>query len=344
MKNEQVIECLLCKGVAELKYEKYPGYQKPDTYNIYNCHQCNTSFSLPRIEANNIYELIYKHGPKVRWYDIYWINAEIVKKSTNPLKFLTESEASYWAVQESLKTVINKDANSTKILEIGCGLGYLTYSLNKAGYNSIGLDISKEAINKAIENYGDFFICADLHEYSKLHMNEYDVIIFTEVIEHLDNIYSFMSSLVSLLSANGKIILTTPNKSFYPKNVLWATDLPPVHHWWLSEDSIIYIANKFNLAASFVDFTKFYNKNVMGFDVRNIQIPITPPVFEKDGTLLGKSTLIYKPENYPKKYWKRIIIFIYAKLRYYIIRNNSNYIIPGRRGPTICAIIQKQKI
>lgn len=341
MKNAKIIECLLCKGPAELKCGEYPGYQKPDTFSIYYCNECNTSFSLPCSEANDIYELIYRHGPEVRWYDIYWRNAEIIKKLKNPLKYLAESEASYWAVQESLKTIINKDKNSCKILEIGCGLGYLTYALNKDGYNSTGLDISKEAINRAIENYGNFFICADIEDYSKLHINEYDVVIFTEVIEHLNTIDGFISCLVKLLNPSGKIILTTPNKSFYPNDILWATDLPPVHHWWFSENSITFLANKFNLSASFIDFKKFYGKNVMGFDVREIAIPITPPVFEKDGTLLGKSTFVYKSEGYTKKHLKKIILFIYKRLRYLLIRNNPNYLIPGRRGPTICAIIQK---
>lgn len=341
MKSVQIIECLLCKGSAELKHKEYPGYQKPDTFSIYHCQVCNTSFSLPAIEANDIYELIYKHGPEVRWYDIYWKNAEIIKKSTNPLKYLADSEASYWGVQESLKTIIKKDKNSYRILEIGCGLGYLTYALNKAGYNSIGLDISKEAIDRAIENYGNFFICADLEEYSKLHKKEYDVIVFTEVIEHLNTIDVFINNVVRLLSPTGKIILTTPNKSFYPDNVLWATDLPPVHHWWFSENSITYIANKFNLSANFIDFKNFYSKNVMGFDVREVSIPITPPVFEKDGSLIGRSPFVHKTENYFKKQLKKYLLFIYARLRHLLIRNNPNYVIPGRRGPTICAIIQK---
>lgn len=343
MKHAQIVYCLLCGGAAELKHEDYPGYQKPETFSIYNCTKCNTSFSLPRKDTKDIYELIYKYGPKVRWYDIYWRNAEMVKKSKNPLKYLADSEASYWGVRESLKKILKKDANSSKILEIGCGLGYLTYSLNKSGYNAIGLDISKEALSKAIQNYGSYFICADLYEYSNLHINEYDVVIFTEVIEHLNDINSFMSSLIKLLKPDGKIILTTPNKSFYPESVLWATDLPPVHYWWLSEDSIIYTANKLNLSVSFVDFKKFYANHVMGFDVRKIAIPITPSVFEKDGTLLGKSTLVFKSDNYIKRHLKKIILFIYAKIRVTLIRNNPNYLIPGRRGPTICAIMQKIK-
>ncbi len=342
MKNAQIVQCPLCGGAAELKLENYPGYQNPDTFCIYNCSQCNTCFSLPRMDTKNIYELIYKYGPKVRWYDIYWRNAQMVKKTKDPLKYLAESEASYWGVRKSLKKILKANSNSAKILEIGCGLGYLTYSLNKSGYNAVGLDISMAAVTKAIHEYGNFFICADLNDYANSHLKEYDVVIFTEVIEHLDDISSFMNSLLKVLKPHGKIILTTPNKSFYPVDVLWATDLPPVHNWWLSEDSIVYIANKLNLSTVFVDFKRFYNKYPMGFDIRKIEIPITPPVFEKDGTLIGKSTLVFKTDNFIKKHLKRIILFILAKKRVLSIRNNPNYIIPSRRGPTICAIIENK--
>lgn len=344
MKNEPIVQCLLCGGSAELKHEKYQGYQKPNTFCIYNCSECNTSFSLPQTDSKDIYELIYKYGPKVRWYDIYWRHSEMVKKSKDPLQYLAESEASYWGVQRSLKKILKNGEKFPKILEIGCGLGYLTYALNKSGYDTIGLDISKEAVTNATKNYGNLFICADLFEYSNLHTNEYDIVIFTEVIEHLNDINGFMMSLIKLLKSKGNLILTTPNKSFYPADVLWATDLPPVHYWWLSEDSIFYIANKLNLTSSFVDFKRFYNRHPMGFDIRKIEIPITPPVFAKDGTLIGKSTLVFKSESYFKKHLKEFILPIYAKIRVLLLRRNPNYVIPGKRGPTICAIIENKEM
>ena len=343
MKYEKTLQCLLCEASAELKYEDYPGYQKPDTFGIYFCPACDTSFSWPRISTNGIYELIYKYGPRVRWYDVYWKNSEMVKIADNPLEYLAESEASYWGVKRSLDKITKAGLNSPKVLEIGCGLGYLTYSLNKAGYNAFGLDISSEAVAKAIENYGDFFICADLHDYARTHMQEYDIIIFTEVVEHLDNIKSFMSSMITLLNSNGKIILTTPNKSFYPSKVLWATDLPPVHYWWLSENSIACIAKQLKLSVNFLNFSPFYRKHPMGFDVRKISIPITPPVFEKDGSLIGKSAMKFtrKQENYIKRYAKDLLLFAYAKIKYTILGRNPNYLIPAKRGLTICAVLQK---
>ena len=342
MNSKNVINCLLCGGSSELKHKAYPGYQIPSVFEIYYCPDCNTSFSMPRNESNGIYELIYNNGPRVRWYERYWNYAEAVKNENKPLNFLAESEDIYWAVKESIRLITLDSTISPKILEIGCGLGYLTYSLNKEGYNSLGLDISKEAVNQAIKNYGNFYICADLYEYAINHENEYDIIIFTEVIEHLNDINSFMESLKKLLTSKGKIILTTPNKSFYPSEVLWATDLPPVHCWWLSEESVKYIANRLNMNVSFLDFQNYYSRHLIWIDLRNILIPITPPVFDKDGILIYNTNSGSKIGIVIKKNLKKVkmIELLYNKLRYLVIRNNRNILFPQNRGPVLCAILQ----
>ena len=336
------IHCILCGNDSKLHHNAYPGYQIPTVFEIHYCPSCNTSFSLPRDTATKIYDLIYKNGSEVRWYDRYFRNAELVKTENQPLNYLAESEETYWAVKESLKQITKNDNISPKILEIGCGLGYLTYSLNKAGYNAQGLDISLEAINLALKNYGNYYICADLYEYAKTYKNEYDIIIFTEVIEHLNDIISFMESLRYLLKSEGKIILTTPNKSFYPTDVIWATDLPPVHCWWLSEDSVRYIANKINMNVYFLNFEKYYSNHITWVDLRDISIPITPPVFDINGILINPT--LKKNRKEVKIVLKKIRLFklIYLKIINFLNSNNRNIIIPHNRGPVLCAILQVQ--
>jgi SAM-dependent methyltransferase len=279
-------KCMICGSNAKLKYRNHPGYQKPDTFNIYHCKKCNSSFSMPRCNADSIYEIIYKNGPTVPGYNRYWEYATRVKEENNPLDYLADTEDCYWCVKEALKQTIS-DKKKMKILEIGCGLGYLTFSIFKQGYNILGVDISEQSIKHATKNFGNIYLHADLYEYAPKHKQEYDVIILTEVIEHLDDINSFMSMLKMLLKPGGKIILTTPNKSFYPSNIIWASDLPPVHCWWLSEDSIKYIASTLKLTVSFIDFKEFYAKHPVSSDMKILEyLPITPVVLDENGNLL----------------------------------------------------------
>ena len=220
-------ECLLCKGKAVLKHGEYPGYQEPLTFSIYHCSQCNTAFSLPRVDSSAIYENIYGNREKVPGYSRYWKYARIIKNVPDPLDYLAESHEDYWSVREAL-TMFVDDKKTNKILEIGSGLGYLTYSLNTAGYDATGMDISKTAVDQANRNFGNHYICRDLFEYSEQSPASYDIVILTEVIEHVDDPVGFVRAIIKLLKPGGKAIISTPNKSLFPGDVIWASDLPPV--------------------------------------------------------------------------------------------------------------------
>lgn len=172
-----------------------------------------------------------------------------------------------------------KNKQSTRIIEIGCGLGYLTYSLRKDNYNIYGLDISQEAVNQANDNFGEYYICQDLFEYAKTNVNSYDVVILTEVIEHVETPIGFLETIMKILKPNGQIILTTPNKSLLPSDIVWDTDLPPVHCWWFSEESMVYIAKQLNANASFINFSKYYKRNYHLHKVNKIRKWFTDSYF-----------------------------------------------------------------
>jgi SAM-dependent methyltransferase len=288
MKDNET-KCLLCGGTSELKYKDYPGYQEPDTFNIYHCRDCNTAFSLPRVDTGSLYEYIYKNGDKVPGYNRYWKYARIVKKLQNPLSYLADTKDVYWGVKKALSLYV-KDKKSAKILEIGSGLGYLTYSLIKADYDAVGLDISQTAVKQANETFGEHYIAADLFEYCKLYPGAFDIVILTEVIEHIDRPGDFIEAIIHLLKPGGRAIITTPNKSLYPAGVTWATDLAPVHCWWFSEESMMYIAKKLKVDISFLDFSDYYAKNYQVVNIgslRNARLP--NPYFNKNGELIRQA-------------------------------------------------------
>jgi 2-polyprenyl-3-methyl-5-hydroxy-6-metoxy-1,4-benzoquinol methylase len=320
------VNCLLCNATAKLMEENYPGYKEPDTFRIHYCSHCNTSFSLPRVETGKIYELIYQYGDKVFGYDRYWKYYECCKNSTTPLQYLVKEEEMYWAVENALKE-FDVPKKKLRLLEVGCGLGYLTYALMKDGYNAKGLDISQNAINEATEAYGNHYICADVVEYAKHNKKLYDAIILTEVIEHIEEPVTFLESLIDLLSERGKIILTTPNKTIFPETVFWNTDLPPVHIWWFSENSMRYIANKINANIRFIDFSDYY-KEKRNFVVVKEQKSIREisHIFSMDGKIINQINNV-KQNN---KLRSIIVKVPYMKRIYNKLNPNRN--VCGRRG------------
>jgi 2-polyprenyl-3-methyl-5-hydroxy-6-metoxy-1,4-benzoquinol methylase len=335
-------KCLLCGATAVLRHDRYPGYQEPSTFGIFHCGECNTAFSFPRVEDNqSIYNVIYNNTGSVPGYSRYRNYFLNIKKIKSPLIYLAEAENTYWGILEALnKIIVNKKA--TKILEVGSGLGYLTYALNKDGFNTFGIDISETAVNRAVKEFGEFYSCGDLFEYANQRQNCYDVVIFTEVIEHINEPITFLRSVMKILKSDGYAILTTPNKSIYSTNAIWATDNPPVHCWWFSEESISYMGEKLNSVITFIDFSKFYKKHFTYLS--NNPLPNTNTL-DKDGAIIIKGFSSSKTSKYSniKKWIIKIfpfIINIYSRLIYF---NNREMILLKNRGPVLCAILQKSK-
>jgi len=103
-------------------------------------------------------------------YERYAQYAEAVLKEPDPLGYLANCEDVYWAVEQYLQQKICMSNNPKyRILEVGSGLGYLTYAIARRGYDVIGLDVSAEAVRRAIERYGEMFVCANLADYSEAH-------------------------------------------------------------------------------------------------------------------------------------------------------------------------------
>jgi SAM-dependent methyltransferase len=344
--------CPLCSREAKLSYADLPGYKEPHKFNIYHCSFCNTSYSFPKVETDSIYDLIYKNGAVAPGYHRYWKLSEDIKRVKDPLKYLTRKEMTYWAASKAIHEYSRK-VKDPKILEVGSGLGYLTYAFKTAGFNITGLEISRTAVKIAKEKYGDFYINADLFKYSKDNEGTYDMVLLTEVIEHVEDITSFISALSKLVKPEGRLIITTPNKSFYPEDTIWVSDLPPVHLWWLSEKSVKFIAGKLNLKLSFVDFTDFYRRNYtpMRIDV-NKKIPGRDHVFNSNGKLIKskKQNVLQKILNELGRTLTAVEIFrichknlrqTFLKVRYY---KNPNIKCCGHQTHIMCAVLEKNNI
>jgi SAM-dependent methyltransferase len=345
MKNDVI--CPLCSENVELMYTGLQGYQEPEKFDIYHCSSCNTSHSSPQVNADGIYNLIYKNGAVAPGYHRYWKYSLDIKNEKKPLNYLANQEMTYWATRKAVLDYSEKNKNPV-ILEVGSGLGYLTYAFRYEGYNITGLDVSETAVNIAKERYGDYYVCDDLYKYAVEKAGTFDIVLLTEVIEHVHDVMSFIAALSNLLKPHGQIIMTTPNKSFYPDDTIWVSDLPPIHCWWLSEESIKYIAGKMNLNVSFIDFSDFYKKNYtpMRIDV-NKKIPGRRAVFNENGVLLKS-----KNKSFMKKAFQalgdtliklKIVDVAYVNLRQACLKlryqGNPNIKVCGSQTHILCALL-----
>jgi len=106
------------------------------------------------------------------------------------------------------------DKDDLKILDIGCGAGD-TGRLIRSVYPSteiFGITCSPLEQQKALHQLNDCF-CFDLErdELPNLLHQEFDVLLFSHVLEHLVNPVAVIQKLLPLLKANGKVIIALPN-------------------------------------------------------------------------------------------------------------------------------------
>ncbi|XP_011294272.3 ubiquinone biosynthesis O-methyltransferase, mitochondrial isoform X2 [Musca domestica] len=108
-----------------------------------------------------------------------------------------------------------------KILEIGCGGGILTENLASLGANVTGLDLSENLIAlaqghlsqqpKLLPRIQYRREPIELHAHAK--ENFYDAVVISEVLEHIDDKISFLTSSISTVKPGGSIFITTLNKT-----------------------------------------------------------------------------------------------------------------------------------
>ena len=111
--------------------------------------------------------------------------------------------------------------NPKRILDIGCGNGYLCQILSQHGIKCVGIDPIPEAIEqaKAIGNAGDFYVYSVYEDVKPKFLGEFDLILSTEVIEHLYLPKKLVRFAKSHLDPNGTLIITTPDYGSYWRNL-----------------------------------------------------------------------------------------------------------------------------
>lgn len=257
--NKESKSCPLCGGNAVCTYIGMKGYIEHSLFDVYACEVCHASFASPLHSDEQIYNHIYRQVEHIPGYMRYHRFASLVTCVPFPLTVLANLENTYWAIRESLIQEFGTTKDIT-ILEVGSGLGYLTYSLSKAGYSVTGLELSHEAVAKAKQRYGDLYEAGDLFVVAKTKEGTYDCVVMTELIEHVEDPKAFIVAALSLLKPGGKLIMTTPNKTNSYEGAIWQSDVPPVHLWWFAEESMSKLASPLGIACRFLDFSPYTKK------------------------------------------------------------------------------------
>jgi 2-polyprenyl-3-methyl-5-hydroxy-6-metoxy-1,4-benzoquinol methylase len=138
------------------------------------------------------------------------------KRTKGSVKIIKDNNFTYHILLKHINDSFK--IKGSKILDIGCGAGSLSLYMASKGGLVTGIDISKKAISECTKSaralnlkstnffqsyFPDGFTLGE----------KYDYVVFTEVIEHLENDISAVKKIEQLLKPGGLLLLSTPSIS-----------------------------------------------------------------------------------------------------------------------------------
>jgi len=125
-----------------------------------------------------------------------------------------------------------------KILEVGCGTGWLTESLQELG-SVTAIDLSPRAIEIArTRGINAGFIAGDFFQ-QDFTLQAYDVVICIETLFYVSDQHSFLEKMASLMKPGSLLAISTINKFVYERS----SDIGPPEEgqvrYWLSKREIL---------------------------------------------------------------------------------------------------------
>ena len=152
----------------------------------------------------------YNQDFRKNLYNKYVSTFKIFIEDDNPASIKSVFEICRRRYLPLLSGLPDKDM---RILELGCGSGYLLQFLRGEGYDNLfGIDISEQQIEKArtrglkVEN-------ADTFEFFSANKTKYDVVFALDFIEHFykDELLDLFTGINNTMEKNGILIIHTPN-------------------------------------------------------------------------------------------------------------------------------------
>jgi 2-polyprenyl-3-methyl-5-hydroxy-6-metoxy-1,4-benzoquinol methylase len=126
-----------------------------------------------------------------------------------------------------------------RLLDVGCGAGRYLSEMRDLGWSVKGVESDPVAARQATQRGLDIF-CGTLHD-ARLQDDSFDVVVLTQVIEHLPNPVETLKECTRILKSKGHVVIVTPNSSSLTHRLFgrnWRGLEPPRHLHIFSPPSI----------------------------------------------------------------------------------------------------------
>ncbi len=157
----------------------------------------------------------------------------------------------------------NEIKRNSFVLDLGCGKGLFLLFLKKLKFKHlVGIETSQSRSEFAKKLTG-LDISTDFYAGGPVFNKKYDVITMIHVLEHIENPYIFLDSLINdALNSSGKVFIEVPNIQSLSSRIAgntWAHFTPEYHVNHFTLLSIITYCSTRDLSIRFMGTFSFYN-------------------------------------------------------------------------------------
>jgi 2-polyprenyl-3-methyl-5-hydroxy-6-metoxy-1,4-benzoquinol methylase len=126
-------------------------------------------------------------------------------------------DKTYWELLVPLyEDKISKENSNYYILDVGCGLGYLTNELSNINKNIIGIDASVKSVHHATQRFPNTkFYHSTIKDYQHNNQKKFDICISNMVFHNIEKLDENIESINKLLVMKGKLIFSIPNPAIW---------------------------------------------------------------------------------------------------------------------------------
>ena len=147
----------------------------------------------------------------------------------------------------------------TRILDVGCGNGCITAQLAQTGAQVMGIDLDESYVELARATYPNIRferLAADEQLMTHLGEKPFDLVVSTEVIEHLYSPDALMAGCYACVRPGGRIVISAPYHGYLKNLAIALTGKYASHHdplWegghikFFSRESMTRLLQKYHL-------------------------------------------------------------------------------------------------
>jgi 2-polyprenyl-3-methyl-5-hydroxy-6-metoxy-1,4-benzoquinol methylase len=170
------------------------------TWRIVRCHGCTAAYPNPYPSADVIADYYASQAEPSEFETAYYID-------------VSQHERDHWA--DFALRVVGLEPTPGKLLEIGCAAGWLLVGARDAGWDAYGLEASPKFADHARDTLGltvhtgTLEDCRDGGDNVVTRAAPFDIVVLTDVLEHLHDPVRDLRTMRDLLAPDGLLVVAT---------------------------------------------------------------------------------------------------------------------------------------